>query len=101
MSCWAMRQKAVPVDLDGAHTQADGGPGHHAQVLPDRIQVFELESHQGDALGRGELGGLDAVFFRHVGQPPQQVKISDNAAGNMGRNGVGFLVPLHYGALFQ
>ena len=87
-------------DLDGAHAQADGGPGHHAQFLPDRVQVFELESHQGDALGRGELDGLDAVFFRHVGQPAQQVEIGDNPAGNMGRNGVGFFVPLHNRALF-
>jgi hypothetical protein len=89
-----IRQKVVP-------GQADGGPGHHAQVLPDRVQVFELESHQGDALRRGELHGLDAVFFRHVGQPPQQVEISNNPAGNMGRDGIGFLVPLQYRPLFQ
>ena len=83
-----------------AYAEADRGAGRHTQFFPDGVDLFLFYSHQGNTGGAGDFHGLDFVFFRDIGQPPQHFG-GDNAAGDVRRDGVSFLVPLNNGPFFS
>ena len=84
---------------DAANTESHSGSFVQFQIIPNRIKMFILETHNGNARCPGNLDGLSIIFFGNIGDPSKQIG-GDNTAGNMGSYRIGFIVTLQYRAFF-